>query len=179
MLTRLEIDGFKSLRDFEIDLEPLTVLVGPNGAGKSNILEALGLISRLGEHRPEEALKLGRGRASKGKKACEPQATQAVVTASASEARSLAAAWAPCVRVRRPGSARQCGAAQIRDRRRVEGVVVTQLRRLRRVAPSVKSAKEMRATDPGSGTALPLPWPIAPTVNPCQFSVVCVNVTEL
>lgn len=64
MLTRLEIDGFKSLRDFEIDLEPLTVLVGPNGAGKSNILEALGLISRLGEHRPEEALKLGRGRAS-------------------------------------------------------------------------------------------------------------------
>lgn len=65
MLTRLEIDGFKSLRDFEIDLEPLTVLVGPNGAGKSNILEALGLISRLGKHyRPEEALKLGRGRAS-------------------------------------------------------------------------------------------------------------------
>lgn len=64
MLTRLEIDGFKSLRDFEIDLEPLTVLVGPNGAGKSNILEALGLISRLGEHRPEDALKLGRGRAS-------------------------------------------------------------------------------------------------------------------
>jgi predicted ATPase len=64
MLTRLEIDGFKSLRDFEIDLEPLTVLVGPNGAGKSNILEALGLVSRLGEHRPEEALKLGRGRAS-------------------------------------------------------------------------------------------------------------------
>lgn len=64
MLTRLEIDGFKSLRDFEIDLEPLTVLVGPNGAGNSNILEALGLISRLGEHRPEEALKLGRGRAS-------------------------------------------------------------------------------------------------------------------
>lgn len=64
MLTRLEVDGFKSLRDFEIDLEPLTVLVGPNGAGKSNILEALGLISRLGEHRPEDALKLGRGRAS-------------------------------------------------------------------------------------------------------------------
>jgi predicted ATPase len=64
MLTRLEVDGFKSLRDFEIDLEPLTVLVGPNGAGKSNILEALGLIARLGEHRPEEALKLGRGRAS-------------------------------------------------------------------------------------------------------------------
>lgn len=64
MLTRLEVDGFKSLRDFEIDLEPFTVLVGPNGAGKSNILEALGLISRFGQYRVEEALKLGRGRAS-------------------------------------------------------------------------------------------------------------------
>ena len=64
MLTRLEIDGFKSLRDFEIDLEPLTVLVGPNGAGKSNILEALALISRLGTWRtPEAALQEGRGRA--------------------------------------------------------------------------------------------------------------------
>ena len=65
MITRLEVDGFKSLRDFEIDFEPFTVLVGPNGAGKSNILEALGLIHRLGDHRaPEDALKQGRGRAS-------------------------------------------------------------------------------------------------------------------
>jgi len=65
MITRLEVDGFKSLRDFEIDFEPFTVLVGPNGAGKSNILEALGLISRLSDHRaPEDALKQGRGRAS-------------------------------------------------------------------------------------------------------------------
>ncbi len=63
MITRLEVDGFKSLRDFEIDLEPFTVLVGPNGAGKSNILEALALISRLGTARPEDALKQGRGRA--------------------------------------------------------------------------------------------------------------------
>ncbi len=65
MITRLGVDGFKSLRDFEIDLEPFTVLIGPNGAGKSNILEALGLISRLSDHRaPEDALKQGRGRAS-------------------------------------------------------------------------------------------------------------------
>lgn len=64
MITRLEVDGFKSLRDFEIDFEPFTVLVGPNGAGKSNILEALGLISRLGTWRtPEAALQEGRGRA--------------------------------------------------------------------------------------------------------------------
>lgn len=65
MITRLEVDGFKSLRNFAVDLEPFTVLVGPNDAGKSNILEALALVARLGRiSSPEDALKQGRGRAS-------------------------------------------------------------------------------------------------------------------
>lgn len=63
MITRLEIDGFKSLRDFSIDLEPFTVLVGPNSAGKSNVLEALALLSRLASMPIAEALRGGRGRA--------------------------------------------------------------------------------------------------------------------
>lgn len=62
MITRFEIDGFKSLRDFAVDLEPLTVFVGPNGAGKSNLLEAIGLLGRLASMSIEEAFKLGRGR---------------------------------------------------------------------------------------------------------------------
>lgn len=61
MLTRLEVDGFKSLQDLVIDLEPFTVLVGPNSAGKSNILEAIALLSRLETMRPVEALQRGRG----------------------------------------------------------------------------------------------------------------------
>ncbi len=64
MITRLEVDGFKSLRNFAVDLEPFTVLVGPNDAGKSNILEALALVARLGQQRSIEALKSGRGRVS-------------------------------------------------------------------------------------------------------------------
>ncbi len=64
MLTRLEVDGFKSLRKFAVDLEPFTVFVGPNGVGKSNVLEVIGLLARLGNMRPEDALKKGRGRAS-------------------------------------------------------------------------------------------------------------------
>lgn len=64
MITRLEVDGFKSLRGFAVDLEPFTVLIGPNGAGKSNILEAIGLLHRLAHEEPEVALKGGRGRAS-------------------------------------------------------------------------------------------------------------------
>lgn len=63
MITRLEVDGFKSLRDFAVDLDPFTVLIGPNGAGKSNVLEALALLSRLSSMSLDEAFKRGRGKA--------------------------------------------------------------------------------------------------------------------
>jgi predicted ATPase len=61
VLTRLEVDGFKSLRDFAVDLEPFTVFIGPNSAGKSNILEAIALLSRLAHASPVDALQRGRG----------------------------------------------------------------------------------------------------------------------
>ena len=41
MLTRLTAKNFKSLRDFDVSLSPLNVLVGPNMGGKSNIIDAL------------------------------------------------------------------------------------------------------------------------------------------
>ncbi|RLL69021.1 ATP-binding protein [Streptomyces sp. Z26] len=44
MITRIEIDGFKSFLGFELDVHPCTVLVGANGAGKSNLLAALDLV---------------------------------------------------------------------------------------------------------------------------------------
>ena len=62
MITRIEVDGFKSLRDFAVDLEPFTVLIGPNSAGKSNVIEALGLLSRLASQPIAEAFKEGRGK---------------------------------------------------------------------------------------------------------------------
>src|SRR5690606_1008450 len=64
MITRLEVDGFKSLQGFAVDLEPFTVFIGPNSAGKSNILEALALLSRLASEPIADAFKHGRGRAS-------------------------------------------------------------------------------------------------------------------
>lgn len=64
MLTRVEIDGFKSLQDFAVDLEPFTVFIGPNSAGKSNVLEALALLSRLASMPIAEAFRRGRGRSS-------------------------------------------------------------------------------------------------------------------
>ncbi|MFP4216680.1 MAG: AAA family ATPase [Phycisphaerae bacterium] len=47
MIDRIHIKGYKSLRDVEVELEPLTVLFGPNAAGKSNFLDALQLLSRM------------------------------------------------------------------------------------------------------------------------------------
>ena len=39
MLEQLTVKGFRSLRDFELEIRPgLNVLVGPNGAGKTNII---------------------------------------------------------------------------------------------------------------------------------------------
>ena len=51
MLKRIRIEGYKSLTDIEVSLEPLTVLFGPNAAGKSNLLDALQLLSKLGTSR--------------------------------------------------------------------------------------------------------------------------------
>lgn len=47
MLKRVKIQGYKSLADVEVELQPLTVLFGPNAAGKSNFLDALQLLSRI------------------------------------------------------------------------------------------------------------------------------------
>ena len=45
MITKIKVDGFKSLTDFELALnQGLNVLIGPNGAGKSNICQALAII---------------------------------------------------------------------------------------------------------------------------------------
>lgn len=47
MLTRIEIDGFKTFRNFTLDLQPFTAIVGPNASGKSNLFDALRFLSLL------------------------------------------------------------------------------------------------------------------------------------
>ena len=49
MLTQIEIDGFKTFKNFKVELAPFQVIVGPNGSGKSNLFDALQLLSRLAE----------------------------------------------------------------------------------------------------------------------------------
>ena len=47
MITRIEIDGYKSFDGFALDLPPFAVLVGANASGKSNLLEAVDLLGHL------------------------------------------------------------------------------------------------------------------------------------
>jgi predicted ATPase len=47
MLTRIEIDGFKSFRDFALDVPPFLVIIGRNAAGKSNLFDAIQFLSKL------------------------------------------------------------------------------------------------------------------------------------
>jgi len=62
VITRIEIDGFKSFADFELNLEPFTVLAGPNNSGKSNLFEAILLLRDLRSSGDDAALvKKGRG----------------------------------------------------------------------------------------------------------------------
>ena len=47
MIKRVFIKGYKSFPDLDLALSPLTVIVGANASGKSNLLDALGLLSRI------------------------------------------------------------------------------------------------------------------------------------
>lgn len=55
MITKVEIDGFKSFRGFSIELSPFVVIAGLNAVGKSNLFDALLLLSRIANSSLREA----------------------------------------------------------------------------------------------------------------------------
>ncbi|MBC7483331.1 MAG: AAA family ATPase [Rhizobacter sp.] len=61
MLTRIEIDGFKTFENFSTDLAPFVVILGTNAAGKSNLFDAIQLLSNLASQDVSEAVKGMRG----------------------------------------------------------------------------------------------------------------------
>jgi len=50
MITRLKVKNFKALRDIEIELTPIHVLIGPNDSGKTSILDVLAALCRSVDH---------------------------------------------------------------------------------------------------------------------------------
>jgi len=62
MIRRIKIDGYKSFKNFEVELAPLSVILGPNASGKSNLLDAIYLLSQLVSRRNlKEAFEEHRG----------------------------------------------------------------------------------------------------------------------
>jgi predicted ATPase len=50
-LTRLDIAGYRSVRQLHLELGPVTVVVGPNGSGKTNLYRALYLLAAAADGR--------------------------------------------------------------------------------------------------------------------------------
>lgn len=63
MITRIELDGFKTFQKFDLDFSPFQVIVGPNAAGKSNLFDALQLLSKLADSDLRTAFQELRGEA--------------------------------------------------------------------------------------------------------------------
>lgn len=61
MITRIEIDGFKTFSNFKMEFTPFTVIAGANSSGKSNLFDALNLISNLADNDLRSAFKELRG----------------------------------------------------------------------------------------------------------------------
>ncbi|WP_082584913.1 AAA family ATPase [Caulobacter sp. Root655] len=61
MLTRIEIDGFKTFENFSLDLRPFSAIVGPNASGKSNLFDAIKFLSLLSQHDIRTAMQDLRG----------------------------------------------------------------------------------------------------------------------
>ena len=51
LIERVVIKNFKSIKDLELDLRPINILVGANGAGKSNFISFFKLINQIYEQK--------------------------------------------------------------------------------------------------------------------------------
>jgi predicted ATPase len=54
MITKIKINNFKSIRQMDMPLHPINVLIGANGAGKSNFIHFFKLANRIYEQRLQD-----------------------------------------------------------------------------------------------------------------------------
>jgi predicted ATPase len=54
--SRLQVHGFRHLRDLDLPLAPLNVLIGANGVGKTSVLEVMSLLAASADGRLQETI---------------------------------------------------------------------------------------------------------------------------
>jgi predicted ATPase len=60
MLKKIQIKGYKSIKELELELRPINILIGANGVGKSNFISFFKLVNNIYEQRLENySLKAG------------------------------------------------------------------------------------------------------------------------
>ncbi len=60
-LEKINLKGFKSIRDLDLDLRALNVMIGSNGAGKSNFISIFKLLNEMGAGNFQNAVTHGGG----------------------------------------------------------------------------------------------------------------------
>lgn len=63
MITKFEVNGFKTFRNFQMEFSGLTVICGSNASGKSNLFDAFQLLSKLADTDLKTAFSEQRGEA--------------------------------------------------------------------------------------------------------------------
>jgi predicted ATPase len=61
VITRIEIDGFKTFRKFQLNVGPFLAVLGPNATGKSNLFDAIQFLRRVTEDGLTVAVRDARG----------------------------------------------------------------------------------------------------------------------
>lgn len=54
MLKKISFQNFRSYEKYNLDLEPVTIIVGPNGRGKTNLIEAIWMLSTVRSWRTDK-----------------------------------------------------------------------------------------------------------------------------
>jgi predicted ATPase len=60
-IERIKVSNFRSFRDLDLELRPLTVLIGPNAAGKSNLVQVFRFLRDIARDGLENAIALQGG----------------------------------------------------------------------------------------------------------------------